>query len=88
MYVEIFKIAYAHCILLHLEHVWSSHIATGCKEKHNSHLGRCKDVSPHEIAGMGVNVAYFSTDRCIERSHQKEYRFHDYEVPIYEEEDD
>ena len=35
---------------------------------------------------MGVSLTYFSTQGCIEVSHQKECRVHEYEVSICEEE--
>ena len=35
---------------------------------------------------MGISLTYFSTHKCIEFNHQKEYRVHEYEVSICEEE--
>ena len=75
-----------HWITLHLHRLLSCPVATSSWEKHSSHLGRCEDVSPDGIAGMGVRLTYFSAQGFIEERHQFECRVREYEVSICEEE--
>ena len=86
MYVAISTIAYPHWITLHLQCLLSRPVATSSREKHSSHLGRCEDVSPDGMGGMGVSLTYFSTPRFIEERRQSECRVREYEVSICEEE--
>ena len=78
--------AYANCVILHLEHPMSSPAPTSGRESNDSHLGRCEGVSSDGITDMEVTLTYFITEGCIEVIHQIEYRVHEYEVSICEEE--
>ena len=77
---------YVHCIPSHLEHLFSSLVAISDWEKHNSHLGKCKDISLDRMAGMGASLTYFITHGLIEDSCQIECRDNEYEVSMCEEE--